>query len=460
MHNISIFGTSSDAGKSTLTFIVAKLLQKRGIKSTVFKAQNVSNNSHIADDGAEIAISTHFQSRVVGVKTSWHQNPVLLKSGSQNRVSLIVRGCEMVQKDIHGYFRDISMLKPVVDEGFLYLDKMYDCVVAEGAGGCVELNLLDKDLSNTYIAESFNTKIILVADIEKGGVFASIYGTISLLKKKFKENLIGVVINKFRGDRSLFDDGVKIIEEEFGVKVLGVLPYKSINLGFEDSGSLQNYVQKKDTKIKVGVIAFPHMSNFNDFEPLILDDEVEVSFISGNIDSYDMLILPGTKRVVDDLLWLKDIGLFDAIDKYEKMVVGICGGYEMMFETIFDKDSLETLHKKVVAFGWIDDSINFDRKKILKKGQYKIESMFVNGYEIHFGKSNKYQVYYINEKKFGTFLHGIFDNDNLRRWLFKKVDSSYNGYNFIEKSKTLIDSYVDEMDKYLNMDEIVSCISR
>ncbi len=460
MHNISIFGTSSDAGKSTLTFIVAKLLQNRGIKTTVFKAQNVSNNSHIADDGAEIAISTHFQSRILGVETSWHQNPILLKSGKMGKVSLIVRGRELDQKDIHSYFRDLKFLKPVVNEGFLYLNGQYDCVVAEGAGGCVELNLLDKDLSNTYIADQFNTKIILVADIEKGGVFASVYGTIQLLKEKFRENLIGVVINKFRGDRSLFDDGVKIIEKDFGIKVLGVLPYKSINLGFEDSGSLQNYTQTKDAKIKVGVISFPHMSNFNDFEPLILDDEVEINFITSNIFAYDMLILPGTKMVADDLLWMKDSGLFDDLCKYENIIVGICGGYEMMFRAILDENHLESSHEKLSGFAWIDDFICFDTQKVLKKDKYNIESMLVNGYEIHFGKSEKYPLYYYQEKKFGTFLHGVFENDNLRKWLFQKIDPSYKGYNFLEKSENIISSYVEEMGKFLDIDEIISCISK
>jgi adenosylcobyric acid synthase len=293
LNNISIFGTSSDAGKSTITFVIAKLLQDAGISTVAFKAQNVSNNSNVADDGSEVAISTHFQNSILDVKTSYHINPVLLKSGSKNSASLIVEGKEVGEKDVMSYYKELDTLKPIVKNSFSYLDKKYECVVAEGAGGCVELNLLDKDLSNTFIAKTFNTKIILVADIEKGGVFASIYGTLELMHPKFRKNLIGVIINKFRGDRRLFDDGVKIIEERFGVNVLGVLPYLPLNIGFEDSASLQNYTQNPDASIKVGIIKLPHISNFNDFEPLIMDDELQVDFITSNLMEYDYVIIPG-----------------------------------------------------------------------------------------------------------------------------------------------------------------------
>ncbi len=458
MHNISIFGTSSDAGKSTLTFIIAKALQKRGINTTVFKAQNVSNNSHIADDGSEIAISTHFQSQVLGCETSWHQNPVLLKSGSRRSASLIVRGVECDEMNIKEYYSSLDALKPTVEEGFLYLDKKYDSVVVEGAGGCVELNLLEKDLSNTFIADRFDTKIILVADIEKGGVFASVYGTISLLRKKFKKNLIGVIINKFRGDRSLFDDGVKIIQRDFGVKVLGVLPYKTLNLGFEDSASLLNYRQKKDAKIKVGVIHFPHMSNFNDFEPLILDEEVQVDFIKGGVDSYDLIILPGSKRVVEDLLWMKKSSLFNDLQRYKKKIIGICGGYEMMFEKILDPLSIESDQKSVSALGFINGSVEFKKKKILKKGIYDIESLKLSGYEIHFGVSGEYPIYFSNERCFGTFLHAVFENDSFREKIFTDIDKRYKGYSFKIKRDSVILEFCDEMIKYLDIDEVVRCI--
>ena len=281
MNSLSIFGTSSDAGKSTLSFAITYLLHHRGVKVAPFKAQNVSNNSQVTDAGGEVAIPQYFAAEAIGMKTSPDINPILLKSGGKSKAHIIINGLSVSNKDVWSYYRDIDLLKPHVKRAFENLQKKYDCIVAEGAGSPVELNLMDKDLSNIYIADEFNTKIILVADIQRGGVFASIYGVYNLLPNKLRNNVIGVIVNKFQGDMSLFDEGVKIIENEFKIPVLGVVPFKPFNLGFEDSESLINYVQ--DTRkaiIKVGVIKLPHISNFTDFEPLISDGEVELAFIS------------------------------------------------------------------------------------------------------------------------------------------------------------------------------------
>ena len=281
MNSLSIFGTSSDAGKSTLSFAITYLLHHRGVKVAPFKAQNVSNNSQVTDTGGEVAIPQYFAAEAIGMKTSPDINPILLKSGGKSKAHVIINGLSVSNKDVWSYYRDIDLLKPHVKRAFENLQKKYDCIVAEGAGSPVELNLMDKDLSNIYIADEFNTKIILVADIQRGGVFASIYGVYNLLPNKLRNNVIGVIVNKFQGDMSLFDEGVKIIENEFKIPVLGVVPFKPFNLGFEDSESLINYVQ--DTRkaiIKVGVIKLPHISNFTDFEPLVSDGEVELAFIS------------------------------------------------------------------------------------------------------------------------------------------------------------------------------------
>lgn len=456
MQNISIFGTSSDAGKSTITFVIAKLLQKVGISTVAFKAQNVSNNSNVADDGSEIAISTHFQNSVLGVETSYHVNPILLKSGSKNSASLIIEGQEMGKKDVKSYYKDLNQLKPIVKNSFSYLDAKYDCIVAEGAGGCVELNLLEKDLSNTFIADTFDTKIILIADIEKGGVFASIYGTIELMNPKFRENLIGVIINKFRGDRTLFDDGVKIIEERFDVPVLGVLPYLPLNIGFEDSASLQNYTQSLTAHIKVGIIKLPHISNFNDFEPLIIDDELEVDFITSNLNEYDYIIIPGSKRVINDLEWMKENRLFDSLKNYKKKIIGICGGYEMMFEKIIDKNRVESDTDSSNGFAFIKGNVTFSSEKIVKNSKFKLHNMQLNGYEIHYGESEKYPIFFEDENIFGTFVHGIFDNDAFRNYIFKH---GYNGYNFKMRKQEILDSFIDEMESHIDMERVIKCIS-
>ncbi|QOG12464.1 cobyric acid synthase [Arcobacter sp. FWKO B] len=430
LKNISILGTSSDAGKSTLTFAIAKILQDLGYKVAPFKAQNVSNNSHVADDGSEIAVAQHFQASVLGIPTSYHINPVLLKSGTKNSASLIVEGKVVTNKDVREYYRDIDTLKPAVKNAFSYLDTKYDCVVCEGAGSPVELNLMDKDLSNVFIACEFDTKIILVADIERGGVFASIWGVYNLLPIQMRQNVIGVIVNKFRGDMSLFDEGVKIIENEFKIPVLGVLPYTPFNLGFEDSASLKNFVQIKPSYTKkVAIINYPTMSNYNDFEPLIADDDILVEFVTSNISlvQFDLVILPGSKLVIKDLKWLKSTGLFAQIQTYKKEILGICGGYEMMFEKIIDDLSIENeTPTSEEGLGFIDDNIIFHKEKTLLKGEFEIFGKKVKGFQIRHGQSTKYPLFYEKNNIKGTFVHGIFDDEKFEIHKQKTVNEFVN----------------------------------
>ena len=462
MKNISIFGTSSDAGKSTLTFVIGKILQDLGYKVAPFKAQNVSNNAYVCDDGSEIAVAQHFQAEVLGVETTYHLNPVLLKSGRGNSASLVVEGKVVENKDVRDYYRDLDTLKPAVNRCYEYLDEKYDCLVCEGAGSPVELNLMDKDLSNVYIADNFDTKIILVADIQKGGVFASIYGVYHLLPEKLRKNIIGVVVNKFCGDLSLFDEGIRIIEEDFKIPVLGVLPYTPFNLGFEDSASLLNYKQNNSKAIiKVGVINYPTMSNYNDFEPLIVDDQIDLEFVQTNIslDKFDLIILPGSKLVIKDLRWLKNNGLYEQIREYKKEIVAICGGYEMLFNTLNDKYALENVEaSKESGFAFIDDDIIFEEKKILKKGNYTIFDCKIDGFEIHHGTSVKYPLSYENENIKGTFLHALFDNDEIRDKIFKKIDKKYEGYSFLEFKKESINSFVNNFKDKLDIKRVLDAI--
>ncbi len=441
MKNISIFGTNSDAGKSTITFIIAKIIQDLGYSVAPFKAQNVSNNAMVADDGSEIAVAQYFQAEVLGIPTTYHLNPILLKSGRNSLASLIINGKTITTKDVRQYYRDLDELKPIVKTSFEKLDSQYECIVAEGAGSPVELNLMDKDLSNIYIATEFNTKIILVADIEKGGVFASIWGVYNLLPKKLRDNVIGVIVNKFRGDLTLFDNGIHIIEKEFGIPVLGVLPYIPFNLGFEDSQSLINYKQQNSPNAKkIGVIAYPTMSNYNDFEPLISDNNISIEFIRSNInlEQFEQIILAGSKLVMQDLAWLKDIGLFEQLQTIKIEILGICGGYEMMFENLIDNENIESSQKSIKGLGLIDDNIIFQKEKIVKRGEYQIFGKRVKGFEIHHGVSKKYPLYYQKENILGTFVHGIFD------------DNKFNEY-----KKRTIDSFVYDMKNRLNIKRII-----
>ncbi|WP_455757322.1 cobyric acid synthase [Sulfurimonas sp.] len=455
MNSLSIFGTSSDAGKSTLSFAITYLLHHRGVSVAPYKAQNVSNNSQVTDEGGEIAIPQYFAAESIGLKTSPDMNPVLLKSGGKSKSHIIVNGKSVGNKNVWNYYRDINSLKPHAKKAFENLKKKYDCVVAEGAGSPVELNLMDKDLSNIYIADEFNTKIILVADIQRGGVFASIYGVYHLLPPKLRKNVIGVIVNKFQGDMSLFDEGVDIINQQFGIKVLGVVPFRPFNLGFEDSASLMNYTQ--DTRksiIKVGVIKLPHISNFTDFEPLVVDKQIELSFISSpsEISTCQVVVIPGSKRVLDDLAWLRERGFEKKLVDKDKTIVAICGGYEMMFEKIRDSWHVESEINKVKGFARFKGEVVFEKKKIVKKGSYKLFGIILNGYEIHNGVAKK-----IAKKRknlYGTFIHGLFDSDELRDKIFSKIDKRYKGYNFKKYKAKTIKNFAQHIDNHIDMDYI------
>ncbi len=444
-HSLSIFGSSSDAGKSTISFAITHIFNSMGLRVAPFKAQNVSNNSLVCDDGGEIAIPQAFCASSIGLKISNRFNPILLKSGQKNSASVLINGYEVSQQDVREYYRDIDKLKPFVKNSFNSLLEEFEFLVAEGAGSPVELNLMDKDLSNIYIAKEFNTKIILVADIERGGVFASIYGVYNLLPKELQKNVIGVIINKFRGDITLFDDGVNIIEKDFGLKVLGVVPYKTFNLGFEDMQSLENYSQtfKKDP-IKVSVIKLPHISNFTDFEPLVSDQNIELIFTDtlSHLSSSDMIIIPGTKRVVEDLEFLKSSGIYDYIQNTQTLVFGICGGYEMMHTKILDPQHIES-DKDEFGFGFFDADVVFKDKKCVKKGVYTQFNLELEAYEIHYAKSKN--EYNIKDNYMGTFLHGIFENDNFREFVFSKISKEYKPYSF----KTYKEKSIDEFSEHI-----------
>ena len=452
MHSLSILGTSSDAGKSTLSFAITYLLHHRGLRVAPYKAQNVSNNSQVTDAGGEIAIPQFFAAEAIGLKTTPDMNPILLKSGGKSRAHIIVNGKSIGNKDVRSYYRDINTLKPHAKNAFKNLLKEYDCVVAEGAGSPVELNLMKKDLSNIYIAKKFNTKIILVADIERGGVFASIYGVYKLLPKSLRKNVIGVIVNKFQGDITLFDAGVNIIENRFKIKVLGVVPFRAFNLGFEDSASLMNYQQNTSKAIiNVGVIKLPHISNFTDFEPLVVDEEIALNFIHNAKDLAlcDVIIIPGSKRVIDDLAWLKEHGFDTYLLSKKRMIVAICGGYEMMFERIYDPHHIESEHLHVEGFSRFKGDVVFKTKKIVTKGSYTLFDLHVKGYEIHNGITK--HVAKNKKNLYGTFVHGLFDNDNFRDSLFKKVNSHYQGFNFSDFKKESIKGFAQHIEQHVDI---------
>ncbi len=463
MKPLAVFGTSSDAGKTTLVMALCRIFADQGLKVAPFKAQNVSNNSAVTQEGREISRAQCLQAEAARVEPSYLFNPVLLKSHGNGSVQVIVNGLVYQNQSIAAYYAEIDNLKQQVKQAFTLLQKDYELIIAEGAGSPVELNLLNKDLSNTFVANSFNTKNILVADIERGGVFASIYGTLELMDPVMRSNLIGVVINKFRGDRRFFDEGEKIISERFGVPVLGVLPFKPLNIDMEDSQSLRNYQQRlDDPKIRVAVIAYPGLSNYNDLDVLMGDPELYVELIHGYrpLESFDMLLLPGSKTVIRDLQWLKTQGLFDEIVQFNKPVFGICGGYQMLCRSLHDPEAIE--HQLAIVetgFGFIDDTVCYQNPKILTRGQYQLFSYpDITGYEIHCGRLDKYPLYHQSERCSGTHVHGVFDHDEFRSDYFKALNPAYQGYVYAQYREAEIQGFADMVADNLDIAAILQAI--
>ncbi|MEQ1619848.1 MAG: cobyric acid synthase [Methylococcales bacterium] len=466
MKPLAIFGTGSDAGKTTIVMALCRIFADQGLKVAPFKAQNVSNNSAVTIEGREISRAQCLQAEAARIEPSVLFNPVLLKSQGKGSVQVIVNGLVTQNQSIADYFQHIDELKQQVNLSFSQLQQEYDLVIAEGAGSPVELNLLKKDLSNTYIANAFNTQNILVADIERGGVFASIYGTLELMDPVMRRNLIGVIINKFRGDRQFFTEGETIIRERFGVPVLGVLPYQTLNIDMEDSQSLSNYQQRLgDVKVRIAVIATPGLSNYNDLDPLMADPELDVEIINAfrSLAGFDMLLLPGSKTVIRDLQWLKTNGLFKQIQQFDKPIFGICGGYQMLCRQLRDPDALE--HDFAIiesGFGLIGDEVLYQQPKILARGEYQLFSNYaVKGYEIHCGRLANYPFYYLSESGSvaGTHVHGVFDDDNFRTDYFKAINPQYQGYAYAPYREGLIQGFADMVKENLDFATILKAVN-
>jgi adenosylcobyric acid synthase len=463
MQPLAIFGTGSDAGKTTLVMALCRIFADQGIKVAPFKAQNVSNNSAVTKEGREISRAQCLQAEAARIEPSYLFNPVLLKSHGNSSVQVIVNGQVYKKQSIAAYYDEIDHLKLQVQQAFSRLQQDYDLVIAEGAGSPVELNLLAKDLSNTFVANTFNTKNILVADIERGGVFASIYGTMALMDPVMRSNLSGVVINKFRGDRRLFDEGEKIIRDRFGVPVLGVLPFQPLNLDMEDSQSLENYQQRLDNvKIRVAVIAYPGLSNYNDLDVLMADPELYVELIqsSRSLNNFDMVLLPGSKTVIRDLQWLKQQGLFEELQHFNKPVLGLCGGYQMLCQSLHDPDALE--HNSAIieaGLGFIDDIVLYQSPKILQCGYYQLFSYTaIRGYEIHCGRMDKYPLFYQGGRFTGTHVHGVFDDDTFRGDYFKAINPGYQGFDYAHFREAQIQGFSDMVAENLDTTAILQAL--
>jgi len=463
---IMVQGTSSNAGKSILVAALARIYSRKGYKVAPFKSQNMSLNSYTTKEGGEIAIAQVLQAEACDIEPSIHMNPILLKPKGNLISQVIIQGKAVGDMNFYDYqheYREKAL--KAIKESLSILKENYDLIIIEGAGSPAEINLRKEDLANMEIAHLSNSDVILVADIDRGGVFASIAGTFSLLDEKDRNRLKAVVINKFSGNLKILQPGIDDIEKIVNVPVLGVLPYDpSLHLPEEDSASLFEHKFKQDKEITIGVIRLPKIANFTDIDPFEFEEDVGINIIELNkkgqeeIEKVDAIIIPGTRSSADDMIELKNTGFDTKIKELSKKIpiVGICGGYQILGKKIIDNNKKESKHKEVNGLGLLDIETEFkEKEKIVKQSKgtisidkerkiakdsklyqevfKNIEGEEITGYELHEGTTNvKNTPTIINIKEgvgnsketktdgaikgnvFGSYLHGIFHNYNLR----------------------------------------------
>ncbi len=432
---IVVLGTTSHSGKSTLVAALCRSLSNRGLKVAPFKSQNMSLNSWVTSNGSEIGIAQAVQAWAARTEPSEFMNPILLKPKGDRTSQVIVLGKPVADKSAEEYYRGIESLKGVVDSSIRELEKDYDYIVVEGAGGAAEINLFDRDIANIYMARHLKAPIILVGDIERGGVFASLCGTVQLLPEDIRPLVKGLVINKFRGDPAILENGLDSLEKLTGVPVLGVLPYLDLAIPSEDSVSLGDKKAKARgaEQVEIAVIKLPRISNFTDFEPLERSARVRYVGLDEPLGQPDAVIIPGTKNTVSDLMDMREKGMDRQIlSLKDTPVLGICGGYQILGKEIVDCGIEDTVGT-VPGLGLLDATTRFDlyekrtvqvKKRITGTGPIldKIRGQEVSGYEIHMGvtRPEGYAAFEDdgavagNGLVIGTYLHGIFENENFK----------------------------------------------
>jgi len=428
-------GTGSDVGKSIINTGFCRIFFQDGYTPAPFKAQNMSLNSYATPEGLEIGRAQAVQAEACKIKCTTDMNPILLKPTNDKSSQVVLNGKPIGTQTAKEYFlsNDKQALFSEAKQSFHRLSKQYNPIVLEGAGSISELNLKKRDITNMNMAIEAQAATYLIADIDKGGVFASVYGSIMLLEENERKLIKGILINKFRGDINLFEEGKQILQDLTGVPVVGVLPYfKDIHIEEEDSVSLKNKEKfaSKD-KVNIAVILLGKMANFTDFTVLEHDSRVHL-YYTENIDEIkkaDIIILPGSKNTISDLIELKNKGIASTVVsayKKGKTVIGICGGYQMMGETIEDPNHIEGNVDKISGLAILPIETIITNKKTTEQCNFtfKKSTEICKGYEIHMGetklKDENYKLNTINEKKndgciisdncWGSYIHGILDN--------------------------------------------------
>ena len=424
--NIMIQGTMSNAGKTLLAAGLCRVLKQDGYKTAPFKSQNMALNSFITASGGEMGRAQVVQAEAAGIPPDVRMNPILLKPTTDMGSQVIVNGIVHGNMRASEYYRRKPEFFPAVQAAYDSLAATFDIIVIEGAGSPAEINLKQDDIVNMGLAKMVDAPVLLVGDIDRGGVFAQLYGTIALLDEEEKKRIKGVVINKFRGDRSILAPGLAQLEKLCGVPVAGVVPYLHVDIDDEDSLS-EIFTRDAAAKlIDIAVIRLPRISNFTDLGPFERYENVSVRYVENTrgLGAPDMIVIPGTKSTIGDLKWLRQSGLEAAVKQAASrgtLVVGICGGYQMLGRSITDPKGVEAEPgTKIAGLGLLDMDTVFHGEKVQSqaKGVFgavegllaPLSGMAYEGYEIHMGRSQETRPALTGQDSvYGTYLHGVFD---------------------------------------------------
>lgn len=492
-------GTASDVGKSVITAGFCRYLVNRGMAVAPFKSQNMSLNSFVTPEGGEIGRAQAVQAEGCRINPHTDMNPVLLKPNSDIGSQIIVQGRPVGNMTIAEYdaYKPAAFIK--IRESFDRLRGAFDFIVIEGAGSIAEINLKKSDIANLKIAVMARCPVILVADIDRGGVFAQIAGTIELLEREERRYIRGIIINKFRGDPDILTPGITFIQERTGVPVLGVLPWFSdITLPAEDSVALGQYAQGASLaagrdKIRIGVIKLPRMSNFTDFDPLLNEPDVQLCYVdtADNLHSLDILIIPGSKSTIADLNFLRERGVFEEIRNFKGHIAGICGGFQMLGSRLHDPNGMESSEKGADGLGLLAAETEMLTEKETHQTLCRLEeaglrvapgcSGVISGYEIHLGKTTLGKsvspfasitrrgdaevavedgAVSADGRIFGTYLHGIFENEQFRENYLNRIRLAKGApLQHGDRNKALPDPFdrlAGQLEKHLDMPLLLS----
>lgn len=473
-------GTGSDVGKSIIATALCRILRQDGYNPTPFKAQNMALNSFVTPDGLEIGRAQAVQAEAAGVECSADMNPLLLKPQSDHTSQVVLNGKPAGNRDAYDYFRreGRDQLRKEVNAAFDRLAAKYNPVVMEGAGSISEINLRGSDLVNMPMAAHAGADVILVGDIDRGGVFASVYGSIALQTAEDRKRIKGIIINKFRGDMRLFDKGVRMMEEICQVPVLGVIPYfHDIHIEEEDSVALATKsMSMEHGKVNIAVVMLRYLSNYTDFNALEQDPRVHL-FYTNNVDDInkaDVIIIPGSKSTIADLAELRRNGVAKAVinaHRQGKTIIGICGGYQMMGTEVIDPQHIEGETERMPGLALLPVTTIIKGDKTTCRTSARILGMDVTGYEIHMGETtldtgsneplpvfSSHLATITNTRTIGTYLHGILDNrpfvDYVLQPFAGKIAEGAKDFDYRTFKEEQYDRLAEHVRKHLDMEKL------